>query len=238
MPNPYFRFKQFTVYQNHCSMKVTTDSCLFGAWVANDIKGLGINENILDIGSGSGLLSLMLAQQINASIDGIEIQESDFAQSIENIYNSNFKNNITIHHANAVEYNYSKKYDVIVSNPPFYENELKAIAPEKNIAHHSERLKIQQLVALIKKLSTQTGSFYLLLPAKRKEALEELVANAGLHINTIVFVHQTEKHPPFRIMVKGSFVKYQNQSEGIYIKEKENYSSGFISLLKDYYLHL
>src|SRR5690606_26394480 len=118
-----------------CSMKVTTDSCLFGAWVAHTLTKRCCCSTLLDIGSGSGLLSLMIAQQTPAAIDAVEIQLNDFNQSLENIARSPFKTQITVHHANALEFEYSKAYDVIVSNPPFYESDLKGHSHNKNIAH-------------------------------------------------------------------------------------------------------
>lgn len=238
MPNPYFQFKQFTIYHDQCSMKVTTDSCLFGAWAAKDINTTGTKYNMLDIGSGSGLLSLMLAQQSCGSVDGIEIQESDYDQSIKNITASPFHNRMQIFNADALLFNYTKKYDIVISNPPFYESDLKSSAKGKNIAHHDEGLKIDALMPLIENVLLPEGSFYLLLPAKRQQQIEDVIAGSRLFINQVVLVRQTEKHKPFRIMLKGSFNKTSVTSGEIVIKENNSYTDTFIRLLQPYYLNI
>ncbi len=219
-------------------MKVTTDSCLFGAWVASHIRNLDAEKDILDIGSGSGLLSLMIAQQTQALIEGMEIQKDDYLQSVYNISNSPFENRVTVHNADALEFHYHKKYDVIVSNPPFYENDLKGNITGKNIAHHDEGLKLPELLRLIASQLNVNGSFFLLLPQKRLADLQQLLANSKLFINEVVSVHQTPDHDAFRIMLRGSFLEGRSEVYKIVIKEGTDYSSDFTSLLKDYYLYL
>src|SRR5882724_12429409 len=122
MSNHFFQFKQFTIHQDHCAMKVTTDASLFGAWAEESVRSRepGV-RNILDIGTGTGLLSLMLAQRINADIDAIEIDEAAAEQAIENTEASAWKERITVINADAKNYSFPKKYDCIISNPPFYE---------------------------------------------------------------------------------------------------------------------
>jgi tRNA1Val (adenine37-N6)-methyltransferase len=219
-------------------MKVTTDSCLFGAWVADQIQKSGVANNILDIGSGSGLLCLMIAQKTPAAINGIEIQVSDYQQSLDNIGNTPFKDRINLHQADALQFHYTEKYDIIVSNPPFYEGDLKGTDAGKNIAHHNEGLKLPQLLHLIAGRLNDNGSFYLLLPLKRLFDLQKLAAAEGLFINQQVLVHQTERHEAFRIMIRGSFIESTPQVTNIIIKDDGNYSSVFSELLKDYYLYL
>lgn len=219
-------------------MKVTTDSCLFGAWVANHTRNLDAGKNILDIGSGSGLLSLMIAQRTEALIEGIEIQKDDYGQSIYNIANSPFADRVTIHQADALEFHYRKKYNVIVSNPPFYENDLKGSARGKNIAHHDEGLKLPELLNLIARQLTADGVFFILLPQKRLVDLKPLMGNSSLFINEIASVHQTQNHDAFRIMLRGSFLESKPEAYSIVIKEGADYSAAFTRLLKDYYLYL
>ena len=219
-------------------MKVTTDSCLFGAWVANHTRNLGAEKSILDIGSGSGLLGLMIAQQTEALIEGIEIQQDDYGQSIYNIANSPFANRITVHQADALEFRYNKKYDVIVSNPPFYENDLKGNTTGKNIAHHDEGLRLPELLHLVARQLAVDGVFFLLLPQKRLADLQQLIGNSGLFINEIASVHQTQNHDAFRIMLRGSFHESKPEVYKIVIKEGTGYSAAFTRLLQDYYLYL
>lgn len=219
-------------------MKVTTDSCLFGAWVADYIRNIDAVKNILDIGSGSGLLSLMVAQQTQGAIEGIEIQQEDYRQSVDNIANSPFANRIKVHQANALQFHYSKKYDVIISNPPFYENDLKSALSSKNIAHHDEGLRLPELLHVIADQLNINGSFFLLLPLKRLAVLQELIANYGLFINKMTWVHQTSHHDAFRVMLRGSLTESKPETRKIIIKENNIYSADFTRLLRDYYLYL
>lgn len=245
MPNSYFQFKQFTINQEKCAMKVTTDSCLFGAWVAQTISnGELIVNNCFDIGTGTGLLSLMLAQKNpSLKIDGIEIDTNAFEQATENIANSPWASNINIILGDAKNIAFDKKYDFIISNPPFYENELKGNDIGKNIAHHNEGLLLAELLSIISNLLSEVGNFSLLLPFKRYNELKELCVSSSLSIQTVVFVKQTNQHPFFRIMVMGRKSSAENSEKlketSLSICTQPNkYSAEFIDLLKDYYLHL
>src|SRR5262245_3491214 len=130
MANNYFQFKQFTIHQDRCAMKVTTDSCLFGAWVASRESAArsspGTRRRILDIGGGTGLLALMLAQRTNAFIDSIEIDKDAFQQAEENVKASPWSDRISLYHGDAREFSFQHKYQTIICNPPFYEKELKS----------------------------------------------------------------------------------------------------------------
>lgn len=219
-------------------MKVTTDSCLFGAWVARDIGRINISKNVLDIGSGSGLLSLMVAQETLAKIDGIELQAADAYQAIQNITASPFCSRIQIYNADAISFEYNKKYDIVISNPPFYQTDLKSHQKEKNIAHHDEGLKLNDLILLIESILDSQGFFYLLLPVKRQQDIEDIIAKSTLGINDMVLVRQTETHAPFRVMLKGSFQKTKITYTDIAIKKDNAYTHAFMKLLQPYYLHL
>lgn len=250
MANSYFQFKQFTVHQDRCAMKVTTDSCLFGAWVAETINnsepvrpagGLIIN-NCVDIGTGTGLLSLMLAQKYNGLIHSIEIDSSAAEQAKENIDASPFAEKIQIIHVDAKEFLFEKKYDIMISNPPFYEKELKGHDDQKNIAHHNEGLLLSELLEIIKQNLKAEGTFFLLLPFKRTEEIKKLITDKELSISKMIFVRQTTEHDYFRIMISGTHYvanEIETVIDEIAIKdEKGDYTSSFNDLLKDYYLHL
>ena len=228
-------------------MKVTTDACLFGAWTGEKVGSQesivdswesGVRK-ILDIGAGTGLLSLMLAQKTKALIDSIEIDRDAFEQAKENISASPWKERIHIYHADAAEFSFSSKYDVIISNPPFYENELRPPDEKKNIAHHGG-LPLQQLLSIIKNNLSEEGLFFLLLPHKRNEEAERLINSNDLSIVQKILVSQSVKHDHFRIMIEGSCKKDKKMIvDEISIRnEQQQYTGKFIDLLKDYYLHL
>jgi tRNA1Val (adenine37-N6)-methyltransferase len=220
-------------------MKVTTDACLFGAWASEKIKSQKSKfKKILDIGTGTGLLTLMLAQTVNASIDAIEIEQNAFEQAKENIAASLWKDRINIFHADAGEFIFPSQYDIISSNPPFYQNELKSDNAKKNIAQHGG-LTLKHLLGIIKKNLSDDGQFYLLLPYKRNEEIEKLIHSKGLSIIQKTLVRQSVNHDFFRIMIAGGHAKNNTEMmmEELAIRnEKAQYTSGFIALLKDYYL--
>jgi tRNA1Val (adenine37-N6)-methyltransferase len=244
MSNSYFQFKQFTIQQDRCAMKVTTDGCLFGAWVSEDVSyRMPDIRTMLDIGTGTGLLSLMLAQKnTELKIDAIEIDEDAAKQAAENVAASPWKEKIEVFHADAKTFSFSKKYDCIISNPPFYTNELKGDRTKKNIAHHDEGLLLPELLSIIKNNLNKDGQFYLLLPYKRNDEIRRLVIENELEITELVFVRQSVSHDFFRILLSGKLkgeTLTETRINEIAIKnEEQQYSTAFMSLLKDYYLHL
>jgi tRNA1Val (adenine37-N6)-methyltransferase len=245
LANNYFQFKQFIIHQDKCAMKVTTDSCLFGALVANAINNSElIITNCLDIGGGTGLLSLMLAQKSpQVKFDAVEVDKDAFEQAKENVAVSPWANNIKIHHADIKVLGTAKKYDAIISNPPFYENELKGNDQKKNIAHHNDGLLLPELLKIISGYLNDNGVFYILLPCKRYEEAKLMCSKNNLLITKIIFVKQSEKHNYFRVIVEGKRIN-ENNLPGETISEiaiknsSGEYTTSFVNLLKDYYLHL
>ena len=237
MGNSYFKFKQFTIEQDACAMKVCTDACLFGAWVANNIKALHF-KSLLDIGAGTGLLSLMVAQQHNVPIDAVEIDAAAAKQASENFEASPWADRLHVLNADIRKLDSSKKYGFIYSNPPFFDNDLKSTKQQRNTALHSANLSAKDLIVSIKRLLTDDGYFALLLPPHRVNEHEQLANEAGLFIIKKVSVKQTEKHSTFRVMLLFGPTQQQVEESEIIIKEGGSYSTQFIELLKDYYLYL
>lgn len=248
MANSYFQFKQFTIHQDRCAMKVTTDGCLFGAWVAEQVRSLksearGIpTDHLLDIGTGTGLLSLMVAQKTNCLIDAIEIDNEASEQAKENSNGSQWRERINIIHADAKEFSFTKKFDVIISNPPFYENELRSGNSKKNKAHHDDGILLNDLLAIIKKNLQPVGEFYLLIPYKRNEEIDTTIKDNNLTISHKLLTRQSTQHSYFRVMIKGEHLQEKQNNyattEITIRNEKNEYTPEFIHLLKDYYLHL
>jgi len=225
-------------------MKVTTDACLFGAWVASEVKSTKAKvKNVLDIGTGTGLLSLMYAQKNpNTFMDAIEIDKEAYEQAKENAATSPFAERINLIHGDAKTFSFTKKYDLIISNPPFYEKELRSIDQKKNIAHHHSGLLLEELLSVIKLNLTPGGIFYLLLPYKRNDEIKKTLFEKDLAILKIIFVKQSTGHDFFRIMLTGK-LKDENEIETMIDEisiwnDQQQYTKEFADLLKEYYLGL
>lgn len=239
MSNNYFQFKQFTVQQDKAAMKVCTDACLFGAFVADRFQRTNTKFRVLDIGSGTGLLSLMFAQKnTTAEIDAVEIDRSAAEQSKENFRNSPWKERLHIHHQPIQEFGINT-YDLIISNPPFYENDLKSENQKRNLALHSSALGLDDLLDVIQKHLSANGKFAVLLPYHRSANFVNHALLKDFFLEEEVSVKQTSKHPYFRSMLLFGRNKLQARHSDICIKEKnDDYSDEFKELLNDFYLKL
>ena len=238
MANSYFQFKQFTIQQDKCAMKVCTDACVFGAFVAEYLAPQKLN-NCLDIGTGTGLLSLMLAQKNDMSIDTVEINAEAYLQAKENIENSIYKNKISIHNQNILEFDNKEKYDFIITNPPFYEGDLMSSQQNKNQAKHNESLTLPKLLQSIIRLLKDNGEFAVLLPFHRIIEFELLANDLNYFVQKEILMKQTPKHPYFRCIQIYSCTQLIKTTSDLIIKDENNlYTNSFVELLKDYYLHL
>jgi tRNA1Val (adenine37-N6)-methyltransferase len=236
-------------------MKVCTDACLFGAWVSQ--KTLVQNANsIIDIGTGTGLLSLILAQvteSSKASITAIEIESQAAAEANSNFSISKWANRLILVNDSIQNYtanfmaaaNENNTFDIIITNPPFYEGDLKSPNTNKNKAAHSTELSWASLVENSSSLLKEEGQFFVLVPTLRAYTMQKLAETNHLYLREEVLVYNDAKHLPFR-----SFLHFQKGKQGldrnlailrnkIVIKNSDNtYSTAFTELLKNYYLHL
>lgn len=221
-------------------MKVTTDSCFFGAWAASEIEKEDLKvKTVLDIGTGTGLLSLMIAQKNEVEIDTVEIDIEASQQAKENVDASPWKNSIRIFNEDILSFQPQKKYDCIISNPPFYENELASEVQKRNIAHHSEQLTIAEVLKIIKVNLKEDGIFFLMYPFKRSTVIERLLNENELCAVQTISLTQTVKHSPFRVILKGSNkTETPINSYMSILDENQQYTKQFVDLLKDYYLYL
>ena len=217
-------------------MKVCTDSCLFGAWIEIDENV----KSILDIGTGTGLLSMMLAQRSAAVIHAVEIDDNAYQQACENVAASPWKERISLYHEDIRNLSVSQKYDLVVCNPPFYEKDMHSYRREEKIAKHSHHLSFNDLLIAINHHLKEDGSFAILLPRSRKEEFEKIAIEQGYNTVQSLFIRQTPGHNLFRIAAIFTRNKAQkNISNEISIKNKEgDYSADAINLLKPYYLYL
>ena len=222
-------------------MKVTTDSCLFGAIAAESIQNSG-PLSILDIGTGTGLLSLMLLQFSPLSnIDAVEIDPAAAEQAAENIESSPWSPRARIINENILHYKISKKYDLVISNPPFYENELRSPNKERNIAHHNSDLGLKEVFTLLKDSLSPTGKGWLLLPYKRRAELRPLLQQSALSMEKLFLVRPSTRHEFFRMIICVSHYRDMTETgiEEIAIMDDNNhYTPVFSRLLHPYYLRL
>jgi tRNA1Val (adenine37-N6)-methyltransferase len=240
MPNTYFQFKAFIVHQEKTALKVSTDSCLFGAWVANELSSKKYDvSSVLDIGTGTGLLMLMLVQKHRVTIDGIEIDKYAYEQAKNNIEVSVWNNLLRVFHGDVKTFAFPKKYDLIISNPPFFEGDLKSAAAGRNVAMHDEGLKLKELLKVVASNLNDYGFFAVLLPYRRADMFIEDAKTYGLYAVKRVNVKQTVDHSFFRAMILLGREEVKAEVDTIVIKDNANNHTGeFIRLLKDYYLYL
>jgi tRNA1Val (adenine37-N6)-methyltransferase len=223
-------------------MKVCTDACLFGAWSADDAQ-IQAAKNILDIGSGTGLLSLMLAQKSAAHITAIEIEESALNQTKANFELCPWKERLDVVHTSIQDYapaNKQQLFDCIITNPPFYEQDLTSPDHSKNLAAHSTALSWDDLVKSVASLLQENATWYVLVPTLRAYTMQKIASNYGLYLSEECLMYNDAKHLPIRAMLK--FVKQKEtviQRNKIVIKNADqSYTTEFTNYLKDYYLHL
>jgi len=221
-------------------MKVCTDSCLFGALVP-----AGMNK-VLDIGTGTGLLSLMLAQKDPlAKIDAVEIDEAAAEQAKNNFASSPWADRLNIFNADILNFETGppdsviEKYDCIISNPPFFEDDLRSSEQKKNIAKHDTSLSLTELIKIAEALLTKDGSFALLLPYHRVNYFIEEATRSGMHLTRQILVRQTAGHDLFRGILFFRRMKSHLENTEIIIKDHDGkYTAEFTAALKDYYLYL
>jgi tRNA1Val (adenine37-N6)-methyltransferase len=240
LSNKYFQFKKFTVQQENAGMKVCTDSCLFGAWVANKIQQKTIQpKTILDIGTGTGLLSLMLAQKSTADIDAVDIDVASCTEASKNFNASPWSERLQVFHSDIKKWDAPHKYNLIICNPPFYENDLLPKNNKNIISKHGSALLLEELLMKVKKILSNKGYFAVLIPYFRAEWFMDIAKENLLYVAKQMEVKQKSSHHYFRSM----FILQKQQRDivknELSIKDNGNeYTKEFIDLLKDYYLYL
>lgn len=241
MANTYFQFKQFTVYQDKAAMKVSTDACIQGAIAAQYWQKNQPGE-ILDIGSGTGLLSLMLAQELpHAKIMAMDIEEQAFLQTKENFSQSPWQERLTALHCALQSFPPEKNFEAIICNPPFFHKHLNSTASNRNIARHDEGLSKETLARHISSLLSATGSCCLLYPASEWQAWTTAAAANNLCPEHIIQVQPYPDKAPNRVI--GFFSKREttvptSNTITIYTGAGKAYTPGFMELMQQYYLHL
>lgn len=216
-------------------MKVTTDGCIFGA-VINAIA----SGNILDIGTGTGLLALMLAQRTDAQIHALEIDSKVAQQAKENVLHSPWPNQIKVLNVDFQNYHPQAVYDQIICNPPFFKNSFKGRSELKNTAIHNDSLPMESLLEQSQALLTDQGCLWVMYPEYEMSRFEKIATDSDLSLSSQTFVYNTFDTPIFRVIseFRKMTPKEPHQSELIIKEHDGSYTKSFHDLLKDYYLHL
>jgi tRNA1Val (adenine37-N6)-methyltransferase len=236
MPNPVFHFKQFTIHQERCAMKVGTDSVLLGSWVQTPKEG-----RMLDVGTGTGIIALMLAQRYNGEVLGIDVDAQAVEQARENFANSPWGLRLK-----AVQRSFQEQllqndagWDLIVSNPPYFNQSFKAPEESRNLARHTIMLDLETLVLGAASLLSSGGSFAIILPSQEGPKATELAKKHGLFLSRCTEVITRPGKPPKRWLLQWTTkpVVCQNNQLVIEAEGRHRYSEAYQELTRDFYLN-
>ncbi len=227
-----FQFKQFLIRQDKCAQKVSEVACIQGAWTTLPPSC----KRVLDIGSGTGLLSLMLAQRFEVMIDAIEIDEETYHQGKENMQHSPFIHKVNPILGDLKTYRFETSYDFIITNPPFFENQLQTDNVKGNIARHSSKLTLLELIRKIDDLLIPNGQFSILFPFDRKGELEKACAAYSFYPMSYLLIKHSESHEPKVLLALFSRNLVSVQQAHFIIKESGIYTGQMKQLTEAYYL--
>lgn len=231
MANNYFAFKQFTIYQDMCAMKVGTDGTLLGAWATPDISG---HVSILDVGTGTGLIAIMMAQRYpDSTVTGIEIDRDAAIQAEANVAASPFAGRIKIMNI-PLQVMKDEIFDLIVCNPPYFTNSLKCPDERRSTARHSTTLTYNELASQAARLLGDAGILSVIIPADSKYEMDSAAAIAGLHPRSICTVRTKPEKPVKRYMLSYSTTHNKDIEDSEIIINDDEYKK----MLKDFYLAL
>lgn len=240
MSNKAFQFKEFKIEQDRCAMKIGTDGVLLGGWTSLEHQP----NSIVDIGTGTGIIALMLAQRSHALlIDALEIDENAYEQAVENFENSDWSDRLFCYHAAFDEFveemQDEEKYDLIVSNPPFYAEDYTSESTSRNKARFAEALPFSELVEGVSKLLSPKGEFNVIIPYKEETGFLALARKVGLFPKRITRVRGTETSEIKRSLMSFSFREIPIEENELIIEiSRHNYTEAYKNLVKDFYLKL
>ncbi len=230
-----FRFKQFQICQDQTAMKVGTDGVLLGAWTR-----IGNAQTALDVGAGTGLLALMLVQRNpGLQIDAVELDVQATKQAECNIQMSPWKDRIKVFNVDFQQFKINKRYDLIISNPPFFDEQTVSPAKQRQLARHTAHLDIQRLLSQSAALLSPKGRLSIIYPANKYDEILHVANQNNLFINRLTFVKGNAKVKAKRILLELSS-RQTNVEENILIIEHKRhvYTDTYVELTKDFYLKM
>ena len=233
-----FKFKQFSINQDRCAMKIGTDGVLLGAWTSVTHQP----ETILDIGSGTGIIALMLAQRSSAeSIDAIETDENAYEQCVDNFEDSPWADRLFCYHADFDEFvgEMEEEYDLIVSNPPFYAEVVSSGDSARDRARQNNSLPFEELLEGVSALLSSNGFFSTIIPFKEETRFLELASDNGLFASRITRVKGNLDSDVKRSLLEFSFQEVETKTNELTIEiDRHQYTAEYKDLTKDFYLKM
>ena len=233
-----FLFKQFQIHQDRCAMKIGTDGVLLGAWTSLEHQP----QSILDIGAGTGVVALMLAQRSMAeTIDGIEIDEDAYEQCVDNFEASDWADRLFCYHASLNEFveEMDDKYDLIVSNPPFYSEIVPSGNESRDMARQSQSLPFEELLKGVSELITENGTFSTIIPFKEEERFLELASTINLYPRRLMRIKGNPTSEIKRSLLDLQIGKASAEIENLTIESaRHQYTKEYVELTKDFYLKM
>lgn len=235
--NKPFSFKQFEVHQDRCAMKIGTDGVLLGCWAPVDNV-----YSVLDIGAGTGVISLIIAQRSTAeTIDAVEIDEDAYEQTVENFERSPWGDRLFCYHASFQEFftEIDDKYDLIISNPPFYTENYKTDDKKRDLARFEDALPFEHLLYGSSKLLSDTGRLVIILPYKSEEETITVAEQFHLYPQKITRVKGSYDAETKRSLIVLGFGRKEIIYDELVIEiTRHQYTDEYIKLTKDFYLNM
>lgn len=233
-----FKFKQFSINQDRCAMKIGTDGVLLGAWTSVEHNPF----SVLDIGSGTGILSLMMAQRSYAEqIEAIEIDDDAYEQCSENFENSPWNDHLFCYHASLLEFveEVEDAFDLIICNPPFYSEDYKTENKSRDMARFNDAMPFKHIIYAVAHLLAEDGLFSIVIPRKEEDDFVALADTIGLFPSRILHVRGNPDSEVKRSLIEFSYTKKGVEvSELIIETDRHNYTKDYINLTKDFYLKM
>ena len=236
--NKPFQFKEFQVNQDQCAMKIGTDGVLLGAWASIETNPF----SILDIGAGTGILSLMLAQRSHAEvIEALEIDDLAYEQCVENFEQSPWNDRLFCYHASLEEFaeEIEDKYDLIICNPPFYAEDYKTENTQRDLARFQDAMPFEHLLQSVAILLSENGIFSVVIPFSEETKFTTLASKVALFPKRITRVKGSPDSQIKRSLLEFSFLETETEiSELIIETSRHHYTEDYIHLTQDFYLKM